>query len=135
MSLATLRRAALLLVAVCPSLACAGGAHAQLQSWPGSQRSCHELWPVQVSDLEAEVQRLQGELAQHEAELQLAQQEVQAADNNERQARLALRDVKHKEVRPASRAQRAVRGGAHCAAQISCPATCYKAEVLPRRDT
>lgn len=135
MSLATLRRAAPLLVAVIPSLACAGGAHAQLQSWPGSQRSCHELWPVQVSDLEAEVQRLQGELAQHEAELQLAQQEVQVADNNERQARLALRDVKHKEVRPASRAQRAVRGGAHCAAQIRAQQRATKPRCYRGADT
>ncbi|KAL4422537.1 hypothetical protein ABPG75_008734 [Micractinium tetrahymenae] len=51
----------------------------------------------QVTDLQQEVQRLQGELAQHEAELQRSQQEVQAADAAERQARVALRDVKHKE--------------------------------------
>ncbi|KAL4424708.1 hypothetical protein ABPG77_000051 [Micractinium sp. CCAP 211/92] len=51
----------------------------------------------QVKDLQQEVQRLQAKLAQHEAELQQARQEVQAADAAERQARLALRDVKHKE--------------------------------------
>lgn len=56
------------------------------------------LHSLQVKDLQQEVQRLQAELAQHEAELQQARQEVQAADAAERQARLALRDVKHKEA-------------------------------------
>ena len=54
---------------------------------------------LQTTDLEQEVARVQQELQQLERQREKAQRDIVAADEEVRQHRLAMRDIKQKQVR------------------------------------